>query len=79
MFSMNDGENKKEHIELQYQEMLLKAKALYPSIDEAVETLNNITAQTISLQDYLNLTMQTPTSTSSNQIAISQCQHGDNY
>lgn len=67
---MESNEQKKELIEKQFQELLDKAKQLYPNIDEAVATLNNITAQTTNLQDYLNLTMQTPAETSNNQISF---------
>ncbi|NBV14243.1 MAG: hypothetical protein EBS07_09275 [Sphingobacteriia bacterium] len=67
---MESNEHKKELIEQQFQELFDKAKELYPNIDEAVATINNITAQTTNLQDYLNLTMQTPTETSNNQITI---------
>lgn len=61
---------KKELIEKEFQELIEKAKELYPNIDEAVTTLNNITAQTTNLQDYLNLTLQTPSETSNNQISF---------
>lgn len=58
---MTASQNQKEHLERQFQELAEKAKAIYPNIDEAVGLLNNNTAQTINLQDYLNLTTQTPT------------------
>jgi glutaredoxin 2 len=67
---MEGNKQKKEHIEKQFQELLNKAKELYPNIDEAVATLNNMTAQTTNLQDYLNLTLQTPSETSNNQISF---------
>jgi uncharacterized protein YoxC len=67
---MESNEQKKELIEKQFQELLDKAKELYPNIDEAVATLNNMTAQTTNLQDYLNLTLQTPAETSNNQISF---------
>lgn len=67
---MEGNEQKKELIEKQFQELLDKAKELYPNIDEAVATLNNMTAQTTNLQDYLNLTLQTPAETSNNQISF---------
>lgn len=67
---MENNELKKELIEKQFQELLDKAKELYPNIDEAVATLNNMTAQTTNLQDYLNLTLQTPAETSNNQISF---------
>lgn len=67
---MESNEQKKELIEKQFQELLDKARELYPNIDEAVATLNNMTAQTTNLQDYLNLTLQTPAETSNNQISL---------
>lgn len=65
---MESHEQNKVLIEKQFQELLDKAKELYPNIEEAVTTLNNMTAQTTNLQDYLNLTLQTPVETSNNQI-----------
>ena len=65
-----DKEQKKELIEKDFQELLDKAKQLYPNIEEVVYTLNNITAQTTNLQDYLNLTLQTPMEISNNQISF---------
>lgn len=67
---MESNEQIKVLIEKQFQELLDKAKELYPNIDEAVATLNNMTAQTTNLQDYLNLTLQTPAETSNNQISF---------
>jgi ABC-type transporter Mla subunit MlaD len=67
---MESNEQKKELIEKQFQALLDKAKELYPNIDEAVATLNNMTAQTTNLQDYLNLTLQTPAETSNNKISF---------
>lgn len=70
MDKMDNKEQKKELIEKEFQELLDKAKKLYPNIDEVVSTLNNMTAQTTNLQDYLNLTLQTPTEISNNQISF---------
>lgn len=67
---MDSKEQKKELIEKDFQELLDKAKQLYPNIEEVVYTLNNITAQTTNLQDYLNLTLQTPMEISNNQISF---------
>lgn len=69
-------ETQKERIEEQFQELIDKANKLYPNMSETVVLLNNITAHTTFLQDYLNLTLQTPTETSNNQIPITQCQLG---
>jgi hypothetical protein len=67
---MDSKEQKKELIEKEFQGLYDKAKELYPNIDEVVSTLNNMTAQTTNLQDYLNLTMQTPTEISNNQTSF---------
>lgn len=58
-------------LEDQFQELMDKAKQVYPNIDEAIVVINNITAQTTNLQDYLNLTNQTPSETSNNHIQFS--------
>jgi glutaredoxin 2 len=67
---METTENKKEMLEKQFQSLIDKAKQLYPNIEDTIATFNNITAQTASLQDYLNLTVQTPAETSSNKISF---------
>ena len=67
---MTTSENKKEALEKQFQDLIDKAKKLYPNIDDTIATFNNMTAQTASLQDYLNLTVQTPSETSSNKITF---------
>jgi glutaredoxin 2 len=67
---MESKTQKKEDLEMQFQELVDMAKQLYPNIDDAVSILNNMTAQTTSLQDYLNLTNQTPSETSNNQISF---------
>jgi len=63
-------ENKIENLEKQFQELHDAAKKLFPDIDDTIATFNNITAQTSNLQDFLNLSIQTPIETSSNQICI---------
>jgi|688.fasta_scaffold135539_4 hypothetical protein len=55
-------------LEIQFQDLMDKAKQLYPNIDEAISVITNITAHTTNLQDYLNLMNQTPTETSNNQV-----------
>lgn len=67
---MECNEIKKENLENQYQEMFEKARDYYPDIDDTISTLNNLTAQTNNLQDYLNLTMQLPAEISNNQISL---------
>jgi hypothetical protein len=63
-----ENTDKKGCLEDQFQEMLDKARELYPDIDDTITTLNNMTSQTNNLQDYLNLTHQMPAETSNNQI-----------
>jgi hypothetical protein len=65
---MKNTESKNEFLAKEYQELLDKARELYPDIDDTISTLNNMTSQTNNLQDYLNLTHQTPSETSNNQI-----------
>lgn len=67
---MENKQHKKEEIENQFQELLEKAKQLYPNIDDAIVTLNNMTAKTMDLQHYLNLTTQTPAETSNNHVSL---------
>lgn len=67
----------RNNLNAQYEELLAKARALYPEIDEAIAEANNITAQTKQLEDFLNLMHQTPSETSNNQITISSCQPGE--
>lgn len=52
----------------QFAEMLEQAKQLYPNIEESMTTLSNITAETKSLQDFLNLTYQEPSEVSNNHV-----------
>ena len=67
---MDTKNQKNEPLEKQFQEMLEKARELYPDIDDTIAMLNNMTAQTNNLQDYLNLTNQTPAETSNNQTLL---------
>ena len=57
-------------LEKQFQELVEKARAFYPDIDESIATLNNNVGETIRVQDYLNLATQTPSETSSNSVSI---------
>jgi hypothetical protein len=59
----------KEIIENQYDELIKKGMQLYPGIEEDMSSYSNMTAYTERLQDYLNLTMQTPLEVSTNHIA----------
>ncbi|MBL7110831.1 MAG: hypothetical protein ISS19_02675 [Bacteroidales bacterium] len=67
---METREQTKEYIEEQFQEMVIKAKELYPDIDIAISTLENIAAHTTNLQDYLNLTYQTSFEICNNQTTF---------
>lgn len=65
-----DNLNDTEQIEKQFQELVERAKRLYPDIEESLTIMDNITAQTTNLQDFLNLTNQTPFETSNNQTIV---------
>jgi len=67
---MDIRDDKKVLLVKEYEALVEKARLLYPDIDLTLTTLNNMTAQTSELQDYLNLTMQTPAETSSNRISF---------
>ena len=54
----------------EYQLMLDQARKLYPDIEDAIQTINYMTAQTMNLDDYLNLSFQTPLETSNNHIPV---------
>ena len=71
ILSIMQEAQKQNPLEIQFQELIDKAKQLYPNIDEAISVITNITAQTTNLQDYLNLTNQTPAETSNNQVNFS--------
>ncbi len=60
----------KKQLKRQFQDMADKAKELYPNIDQSIAIMNNITAQTINIQDYLNLTNQSPPEISNNHVVI---------
>jgi hypothetical protein len=66
---MKNTDNK-ETILAQFNELMDKAKAKYPNIDESISFYNNITAHTKELNDYLNLTFQPSLESSSNQVAL---------
>ena len=67
---MSTIKNKEKQLIENFKALENKAKQLYPDIDKTVTLANNMTAQTTDLRDYLNLTMQTPTETSTNQISL---------
>jgi hypothetical protein len=62
--------DKNEQFEKQFQDLVDKAKLLYPDLEESLTIMDNITAQTTNLQDFLNLIYQTPSETNNNQIVI---------
>ena len=67
----------KNNLADQYNELLAKARELYPDIDNTITEASNITAQTKHIEDYLNLIHQTPAETSNNQIRLSSCLPGE--
>jgi len=67
---MKTKKQSKDCIEEQFQEMLIRAKELYPDIDITITTLEKITATTVNLHDYLNLTYQTPSEICNNQTTF---------
>jgi hypothetical protein len=67
---MDTTNHGKSVIEKQFQHLFDRAKQLYPSIDESISSYTNTIADTSRLQDYLNLTMQTPLDISNNHIAF---------
>ena len=67
---MNENNNKKEILEKQFNDLMNKAKQMYPDINETVSSYSNMTASSKRLQDYLNLSMQTPFETSNNHVVL---------
>ena len=67
---MSNNSQTKEIIEKQFNDLINKAKQLYPDINENISSYSNMAAYTEHLQDYLNLTMQTPFEVSTNQIIL---------
>jgi hypothetical protein len=67
---MNSNNLIKETLEKQFQDLYDKAKQLYPTIDEDILSYTNTTASSERLQDYLNLTMQTPYAISNNHTLL---------
>jgi len=61
----------KETIEKQFNDLLCKAKELYPDINQSIALYSNVTAQAERLQAYLDLTAQMPREISTNHIAVS--------
>jgi len=67
---MSNKSQTKVIIEKQFNDLVEKAKQLYPDINENIASYSNITAYTERLQDYLNLSLQTPFEVSTNQIVL---------
>lgn len=63
-----ENDQEKENLEKQFNELQEKAEKEYSDINDAVNTMNFITAEMRDLQDYLNLTMQPPLETTNNKI-----------
>ena len=67
---MEAHKNIKEDYLNQYKELEEMAGRYYPDIKDTISLMDNITAETNNLQDFLNLSNQEPPETSSNQISI---------
>jgi len=67
---MNTNNQAKEIIEKQFNDLFNKDKNLYPDINDTISSYSNTAAYTERLQDYLNLTMQTPYEVSTNQTTL---------
>ncbi len=66
---MEANNNIKEDFLSQYKELEELAGRYYPDIKDAIFLMDNITAETNNLQDFLNLSNQEPSETSNNQIS----------
>jgi hypothetical protein len=62
--------DKKELIEKKFQEMIEKAKLIYPDMEKTLTTMTNVVSQTYTLQNYFDLTNQIPTESSNNHVTI---------
>ena len=67
---MSENNQTKEMLEKQFSDLFNKAKQLYPDIDETISSYSNMMSSSERLQDYLNLTMQTPSEVSTNRITL---------
>jgi len=67
---MSENNQTKEMLEKQFNDLFNKAKQLYPDIDETISSYSNMMSSSERLQDYLNLTMQTPSEISTNHIYL---------
>lgn len=63
-------DNESHNMEEQYENLLAEAKIIYPDIEDSIFTMNNITAYTKALQDFLNLSEKTPSEISNNQTML---------
>jgi hypothetical protein len=66
---MEESGNMNE-LQRQFADILEKAKKEYPKIEDSIDFMNNMTAQTKDINDFLNLTYQTSAETSTNQITF---------
>jgi hypothetical protein len=62
--------DRKELIEKQFQELMDRAKDLYPNLEESLATMTNIVTQNNALQSYFDLTNQVPAESTNNHIPI---------
>jgi len=60
--------NEKDRIIKDFKDLYENAKREYPDIDDSISEYNNIIAETIDYQEFLNLTTQKPNEVSNNQI-----------
>jgi len=67
---MSEDNHTKEILEKQFNDLFNKARQLYPDIDETISSYSNMMSSSERLQDYLNLTMQTPFEVSTNRITL---------
>jgi hypothetical protein len=67
---MSSNNPVKETLEKQFQDLYDKAKQQYPTIDEDILPYTNATASSERLQDYLELTMQTPYGVANNHTVL---------
>lgn len=62
--------NDKTELEKQFNELMDKARETYPDIDDCIASYDNITEHTNELNEYIGLTAQSFTETTSNQVTI---------
>ena len=64
-------ENKEKILlENQFNELMQKAREIYPDIDESIATFNNVCMEEEALSEYLELLNQPPIEINSNHTSI---------